>query len=250
MSAKSFVNGLYLRCNTIDDKFQRSCLYYYIIQIKSENLDIQNEKESLYKDIKLFLGNYITFYAENRGDYGYDTLNLNKILKAIKSCDGSSKRLSLSNYAKSLLDRCGFYDLSQDLNKQFKYDYIKTLWNNGYKGKIVTILSLPFYNLYTCIGLVLFVFFVNYVATLPMCSKESAWFIIQEETPFDNKLLNHLYNLLCSFVNLNEKTFCRPNGWKGFVAILGFKLTWALAFSGVLLKYIKNRMHLGIIDYD
>lgn len=250
MSIKSFVNSLYQKGNSVSDKFQKSCLYYNIIQIKAENIDLENENESLYKDIKQFLGFYITSFTEENKDFGYDTINLNKILTAIKFCRDASKRISLSNYAELVLAKYGFNDKSHYFKKDFKFDYLKALWQKGDRGKCLAILSVPFYNLYTCIGLILLIFIVYYLATLPLSSNENAWFMIQEENVCENELLNHLFNYLCSFVDLNEKTFCRPNGWKGFIAIVGFKLIWALTFSGILLKYIKGRIHLEITEYD
>ncbi len=99
MNIENTLKNLYKRLKDCNNK-HKSGILFLVIQLKTENEDLKNLKQTKYKDIKLFIKYYIKS-SDKRG-FGYDIVNVSKIVKAISYNSNIKERCELTVFAISV----------------------------------------------------------------------------------------------------------------------------------------------------
>lgn len=119
---------------------QKSEIYYSILQIKNENRDFCDLEQSIYKDIKKFIINYIDCVEEK--DFGYDFIDINKIINSIEIETSPNARIELYSFSVRLLKSKNHDELVDKLLKKrilskFEHTLCDKSWYNGIKALLI-----------------------------------------------------------------------------------------------------------------
>src|SRR5690554_5765062 len=82
--------------------FHKAEILFLIIQIKKDNKEFKEYKNSLYLDIKKFIKFYIK--STDKKNYGYDKIDINKLTKAIGIAESERQQYELSIYTSRLIN--------------------------------------------------------------------------------------------------------------------------------------------------
>lgn len=247
---KVILSAAYDAVNSTNDFSTKANLYFSIIQTKSIS-GIFDYREELYVDIKYFIHNYILSIKDTQKKLGYDSLDVIKIRQAICMISSSKVQVRLFEFACLEFDKEGLIKYSSELRHYSKLIFIKALWNgNGILTKLKAFLSLLFYNIWSSIGVFILIFLISYFITLPLSSKDAAWFYISYDDYSSNLYFNHFLNMVGDVLSINDNTFCKPTGIIGILAIITYKAVVLLIVGGVISKYASNIFHFKITEYE
>ena len=80
---KNYLDELYTKIQDDTNIVSLCSLYSYVIQIKSEHMELKDYNETLYVDVKCFIENYVANLSQQGKDYGYDAVDVGKIIQHI-----------------------------------------------------------------------------------------------------------------------------------------------------------------------
>lgn len=248
MNIKKEINNLY-KTAVGKNKKSAACALFYIIQIKEEYPDYINLGQSLYLDIWDFVLSYIESIKNK--DYGYDSLNIEKIKKAIKTNQNVDERFQLFSRAFRKLEEEGFTQDSKELKTNIKRCLISSLFHSQrYKNKFRAIICCCSYNLWS-VSCILVALIITYILiTLPLSDSNCCLFIIQYENYSESSFFNHILNIIGDVLEYNNNKFCKPVNLTGFLFVSIFKLLFAIFFAGWFMKYFGEKTKVLFDDYE
>lgn len=177
------------KCPSLEKKAQ---IFAIIIdtKVESNNLDVQNAKNSLYLDVKCFISVYLR--NKRRKDFGYEDYNRELLLEYVLSSNLSvEKQYRLLVYLKYLLESFS-YETAWLSNKIFE----KKLKLAKEQKSIKYLLLLSSRNLWTILISILFLYFIECIILLPAPLSCMEWYTFQEVSISSNAFINHLANVI------------------------------------------------------
>lgn len=224
-----------------DDPNHMADNYFYIIQIKKLNPKYIEYVQPLYIDIKFFIELYIK--SRSKRDFGYDVIDINKVIEAIYSLDVANERLALLNWAYRDLKFNQFEEEAEKLISSIRKEKFITFWNRGDYFRLTS--HLISYNLIVVITLLIIAFIICYILLLP--SYNPSWSIIEFRyiSFSENFYLNHLFNLLDHLLGISEDITIKPLNWKGVLLLSAMKLFYIIFIVNYLFKIITERFQLN-----
>ncbi len=247
MNVKQNIRDLYSKSISANKSLAANALFY-IIQIKSENSEVLNFEESLYLDISKFIDSYIDSVEEK--DFGYNSIAISKIRKAIDLNPDYEEKVRLYNKAIRKLKDCGFSKESERLKSNIKKAYINSLIKSH---KIINffkaIICCLFYNPLTVTTNIV-LFFLSYIAiTMLFSSNPNSLFRLDYNYYCDCFMLNHILNIFGDLLEYNKYRFCNPNNIWGIAIALIYK-SLLVVYAGWFLKQCSKSIKLSISDYE
>ena len=240
-NAKYYLSKLYKSVYGCSDAVSLCSSYSDILQIKHDNPELANLKNSVYVDIKCFIEEYVSMVSHEKRDFGYDSVDLSKIDKFISFCPDANRRIELFRYASIQLSSRGFLQEAEYCNKKHvKGRAISHINRSDFPHKLKGILSLIINNVWLCLLLVAMVLLLHYVILLPYSAANYAIFEISYSTYVDNFYLNHLLNFIGYLFGINESPFCKPLGFTGILLIVCLRLFYMLFVGGTLVDILKK----------
>lgn len=178
-----------LSCPSLEKRVQMLAI---IIDAKvgSNNLDVQNSKNSLYLDIKYFISVYLR--NKRKKDYGYEDYDRELLLEYVLSSSLSvEKQYKLLVYLKYLLET-----LSYETAWLSGKIYEKKLKLAKEKQSIKFLLLLSSRNLWTILISILSLYFIECIILLPAPLSCMEWYTFQKVSISSNAFINHLANVI------------------------------------------------------
>lgn len=176
-------------CPSLEKRVQMLAI---IIDAKlgSNNLDVQNAKNSLYLDIKYFISVYLC--NKRKKDYGYEDYDKELLLEYILSSNLSiEKQYRLLTYLKYLLETLS-YETAWLSEKIFD----KKLRLAKKQKSIKYLLLLSSRNLWSILISILSLYFIECIILLPAPLSCMEWYTFQKVTISSNIFINHLANVI------------------------------------------------------
>lgn len=159
-------------------------------KLESNNLDVQNAKNSLYLDIKFFISVYLR--NKRKKDYGYEDYDRELLLEYVLSSNLSvEKQYKLLVYLKYLLETLS-YETAWLSGKIFE----KKLKLAKEKKSIKFLLLLSSRNLWTILISILSLYFIECIILLPAPLSCMEWYTFQKVPISSNAFINHLANVI------------------------------------------------------
>jgi len=243
MNIRKKISNLYKVAASKNKKAASSALFY-IIQIKEDNREYVDQKQSLYLDIWNFVRLYIESVEEN--DYGYNTVNIDKIKRAIEANVNPDEKLQLYSRTIRKLGDEGFVQESKDLKISVKKVVISSLlYSTSLKNKLKSIIYCCCYNLWTVTCILLFLIINYIIITLPFSDVKDSVFVIQYSNYSEYFIINHILNIFGDVFEYNEIIFCRPNNVYGFILLLLYKFLFVTFFAGWFMKYFSEKTKIS-----
>lgn len=240
----SFLNNLYTKLNQTEKGYQKAEILFAIIQIKSENRDFENVCNSIYVDSKNFISIYIN--SVDSRSFGYDFIELNKIIKIIEFNINTVEKIALCNYSCRLLLTRGFEDENSTLKNKLNSYKTTSILEQGFKLK--TIRKLTSHLTSYSIKALMFTIFILFIITLlifsPAPIEQMELFIIEYEDYSSDYLVNHILNFLAESVDVNEKFTIKPINELGILILVILKIVYIL----IILNYI-YRKTIDLLSY-
>lgn len=216
-------------------------LIYSIIQIKELNPNLVNYQQSLYVDLKLFISTYIE--SVDRKDYGYDVLNIEKIISSIESITEADEKISLYLFSYKLLKEKQFENDAESLIKHIRKSKLQLFWTNKeYWNCFFFCLS---YSLIAILLFLLFIFLICYLVLLPATEERFMIFNFCTENFCDIFYFNHLLNLLCAFLSISSDIKIEPLNWWGVILLLTVKSFYVICVVNYFYRIILERLNLS-----
>jgi hypothetical protein len=219
--------------------FHRSEILYIILQIKKEDDNFKSYKQSLYLDIKKFIKFYIK--STDKKDYGYDKLNVEKIIKAIETSSSEKEKYELSLYASRLINLNGLEAELIEFTKYLNISKTKSLKKDtSLSSKIRLISHVASYKLSSIVSILIVVFFLSYLIFLPSKVELFQIFRMDYSNYADGFYLNHFLNLFSLAIGIESKNIIIPlNGFGVFVLAI-LKLAYILIILNFLYQKTLN----------
>lgn len=210
-----YIDTLYRQILTDTTLSQKAETYYHIIFIK--NAEHIND---YYVDIKEFIKFYVQSVDEK--NYNYDNINSQKIKNCIELL-GVSERIKIYLYLKKVLTKYNSEDLWDDFEDDYYHSKNEDLTRNDFwflnPVKVMRFLFFKsFYSIPFLIFLITLVLFLEYFILLPNPYK--IWpslFSVEYESVTENFYLNHLFNLLLGFFEIETDFKIVPVSFLGVV---------------------------------
>lgn len=236
MNSKKALKKLYKGYKN-NSLFNKSEILFLIIQIKNDNVDLVNYKRSLYVDIKKF----VTFYIKStdKKDYGYDKIEIKKLIKAIDTAKNEKERYELCLYTSRLINLNG-HEIELNNFKKYKDEY-KTLslkCEKSFANRLRLISHLSSYNLKTIVIILLSIFACSYLIFLPAKLEIFQIFELNYKNYSNNFYFNHLLNLVSLAFGLEADKIIIPLNWFGVILLAILKSIYIL----VLLNYLYQKI--------
>ena len=159
-------------------------------KVESNNLEVQNAKNSLYLDIKYFISVYLR--NKRKKNYGYEDYNRDLLLEYVLSPFLSvEQQYRLLVYLKYLLETLS-YETAWLSNKIFE----KKLKIAKKNKSIKYLLLLSSRNLWTILISILSLYFIECIILLPAPLSCMEWYTFQKVFISSNAFINHLANVI------------------------------------------------------
>ncbi|MBS7788052.1 hypothetical protein KIH23_12160 [Flavobacterium sp. CYK-55] len=239
MLEKQLIQATYsqLQNQTLDTN--KSQLYFTIIQIKKDNRFLENESQTLYKDVKCFILSYI--HGSKQEDFGYDVIETKKINFAIKTVLSHSARYKLAVFCLSELKSC-FYDDKVD---EFKSDV------NWYRLRMSIDrngISKYWHGLLQFSGLNFWTISLTLIASISLCvlflrDAIHPFFELYEfkfESFVKNDFANKFLNILAKPLGLAENFIIKPLNVYGLLILIFIKILYLIFIVNFLLERVKD----------
>jgi hypothetical protein len=219
------LENAYARLENTNDKITKASILYTIIQVKNNHSELSDIHQSSYIDTKQFVDTYINGVVESDSDYGYDNVDVNKIIFAVQVEKSNKKRIQLWKRTESELTEHGLNGECEAINSYCKKSIIReSFCSNGLVGWLKGICYISVYNVWTVLITLLLVFIIEYIVTLPLSNADMPMFIIEHEQYSNNMYWNHFLTYYASVFELTEKSFCKAGSLIGFIVLMAFKL--------------------------
>ncbi len=240
---KNYLDELYTKIQDDTNIVSLCSLYSYVIQIKSEHMELKDYNETLYVDVKCFIENYVANLSQQGKDYGYDAVDVGKIIQHINICPNTNLRNRLLYHASSILKTYSYEKESEYFkNVSSRVKAIYLIRTGNLLQKLQGLISLIINNVGYCLLIAFTIFIVHYIILLPCSSIDYAFFEIGYSFYADNFYLNHLLNLLAYLFGVNETLFCKPLNGTGLLLCAVLQIFYVLFVGGVLLDTIKKHL--------
>ena len=161
-----------------------------IITLKAR-YGISDYHQTMYVDAKYFITNYIQ--SINNSDYGYDSINVSKIIRSIENLD-NNKKISLLYYTKRVLNSKGYGDEISEIDEKIGQIKINTAIKNREYFKAFRI-----WISQSIKALLLTLFAYSIITTIIMLPAPLSWmeiFRVHCKTLSSNGLINCFLNSL------------------------------------------------------
>lgn len=230
---REYIDRLYNRFRRESKYETKSQAMFNIIEIKIK-YNLKDYKYSLYTDIKLFIKYYIK--CREFKDYGYDSLNHDKILKYI-DCLEPQKSLNILLYLKRSLQKT-FNDvdwLDKPISKTKVRIYIS-------KGNIfMAILYISTYSLVNMLVFLLGLFFIVCLILYPVSNPIITMFEVEHGMYHSNSIINHIINVCGLILDLDPKCKVTTLSSSGVILYgMGKLMFWIVVSNFILLKIEKK----------
>lgn len=248
MNFKQKIEELYRQSQSANYTLNTNCLYT-ILQLKIHNPDLQDYYCTFYKDIKMFVNNYIL--AIELEEYGYDVISIEKILRVINKLDSFEKKSKILQFLYLKLKKYNFDDECHVVQQEQKKILIKSLINSYSIFPILRgLLYCLFYNFWIILIISGLLLVSYYVMTLPLIDANEAWFVLEGREYTDSLYSNHLLNIIIGVFGLEDSTYCQPNSVAGIITLVLYKIIGTTVISGALMKYVGKYLLLKVLEYE
>ncbi|NDW11829.1 hypothetical protein D0T50_02870 [Bacteroides sp. 214] len=237
------LDQLYQNIDTLQTE-KSADLYYYIIQIKHSHTTLRNHKNSIYVDIKNFIECYIR--SIEKRDFGYDVLNINKIITAINNTPNNKEQLSLLMHAYKILKNNHFEVEAESvitLIRNTKLQILKS--EKSYKKHFKILFHLISYNLIAVFLVLLLILLVSYIIFLPAPLDSLVSLEFKYDNYNENFYINHLLNIICYFFDMSDSVQIKPINSNGVLLILIMKSFYIVCIANYLYQIILERLKLN-----
>lgn len=235
MDIPKAIKSNYLKCKESPENLKAELLFS-IIQLKAEDNNNQNIEQTLYVDIKSFILTYIS--SIEKRDYGYDKLNIKKIIKAINCCIDSKERFELFLFLNRLLIKQGLIDESKSV--QIQLNSVKTQMikdhSSGLNKWMKLLLHFTSYNLYAILFTLILVYLVSSILFLPTDNPKHVIFSINYDHYSTNFALNHFLNTLGGVFGIKKDYEVIPLNTYGILLFITFKFFYIVFIINYLYK--------------
>lgn len=241
MDRKKILNKLYKDYKK-NNSYHKSAILYLIIQIKSECVNVRNYKKSIYLDIKYFIKYYVN--SVEKKDYGYDQLNIQKLINAIDASNRDKERYELAIYASRQINLNGY---EKELNEFKNYkDSCKTKslrHSKSINDKLRLLSHLCSYNLKVITIILFTIFLVSNLIFLPAKYEVFELFHLHYRNYSDSFYLNHMLNLVTITFGLENDNIITPLNWLGVIILALLKSIYILLIVNYLYQKVLNIMY-------
>ncbi|WP_271855975.1 hypothetical protein [Patiriisocius marinus] len=224
MNNKSILKRLYKNKKKVGVSHGIEMLFM-IIQLKSLNKDLIQYKRPLYLDVKEFISSYII--SVERKDFGYDQLNISKLIQVIEYVDDVQEKSALSIFVIRHLNTNSLEDELSDFNIYYntvKTQFLKSQSKFSFKLKLLS--HLCSYNIKTIMIIGLFGFILAYIIFLPAQFEIFEIFKINYKDYSHHYYWNHFLNIVSSLLDLEETKIIQPINTAGVILLSFLKLTY------------------------
>lgn len=234
MNVTEHLDSLYLQYRKAKNADTKQQLMFNIIEIK-QTYNCKDYKYPLYTDVKYFIKFY--FASKEFKDYGYDTINSEKLLDCIKKLD-EERQLSILRYLERTLQQL----------------FMDTEWVEKQINKVLTIIYKKKHNLFLWIlyfstssflrtmMTVLILYLIVCLILIPVNNPIIHVFNIEYENYSSNLILNHLTNFLSFAFDLDTDFKIVCVSWFGVIIKSITKLLFITIFVNYL--YLKIQKYL------
>lgn len=230
---REYIDSLYNKFRRESNYETKSQFMFNIIEIKIK-FNLKDYRYSLYTDIKLFLKYYIK--CREFKDYGYDSLNHDKILQYINYL-APQKSLNLLLYLKRTLQK-SFNDVDW-LDKPISKTKVRI-----YMSKYNILMAILYKSTYSLVNMIIFLLFLFFIICLilyPVSDPIIPMFEIEHGTYHSNSIINHIINVCGLILNLDLKCKVTTLSSSGVILYgIGKLLFWIVISNFVLLKIEKK----------
>lgn len=218
--------------------------YFNIIQIKDSTSDLRSHRQALYVDIKRFIECYVN--SIEKRDFGYDVLNVDKIILAINCISISKERLSLFLHTYKILKNNNFENEAENIIVNIRKTKLDVLRTEKSKRKHLNVfLHLISYNLMAVFFVLILLFFVSYIIFLPTSKESFAIIDFQYKDFQENFYVNHLLNVICYLFDISDDVQINPINWRGVLLMGIMKLFYVICIINYFYKVILERLKLN-----
>lgn len=236
MNAITTLDDLYLQYRKTKNAESKQQIMFNIIEIK-QFYNYINYKYPLYTDVKYFIRFY--FASKEFKDYGYDTINNDKILNCIKMLD-EEKQLSILLYLKRTLQQL-FMDTGW-VDKQ-----INRIQAIIYKKKHNIFLWLLYYSTSSfakTITTIILLYLIACLVLIPVDNPIYPIFRIEYGDYSSNFILNHFVNFISFLFGLDTDFKIVCISWYGIIIQSISKFFFFILIANFL--YLKAQKYLFI----
>lgn len=209
-----------------------------IIQIKT-NYNL-GQNISIYRDLKLMTKHYL-HSLENR-DYNYDQINLDFVKKNLIHLK-DQQRL---HYLEYLLELFNKHDIKKDYNyyeKQLFNVKLKLCFDSFELKKIFTIIHVIInYNVWTLLGVILFLITTLSCLFLPSASWSIQLFHVTTENISNGNFINTISNVVLWLIGFNEDFKVVPVNFFGVLVLLFYKVIFIGLLIDIGFEQIKKKI--------
>lgn len=219
--------------------FHRSETLYIILQIKKEEESLKSYKQSLYLDIKKFIKYYIK--SSEKKDYGYDKLNVEKIINAINTSSSDKEKYELSLYTSRLINLNGLESELIEFAKFLNVCKTESLKKEtSFGSKIRLISHIASYKLSSIIYILIAVFLLSYLIFLPAEFELFELFKMNYSNYADNFYWNHFLNIFSLAIGIESESVIIPLNGFGIFVLAILKLAYILIILNFLYQKTLN----------
>lgn len=235
---KNLLIDAYSSLRKCDQFYQKVDVLFSIIQIKSRHEEYKDLDTPLYLDCKMFIGYYIKS-VETR-DFGYDFIELEKILKIINSNKDFKEKIGLVNYGKRYLKRNGFDNESDELKKYIHQFSVEHILNGKFELKTLfkLISHLTSYSLRALAVSIIILFLLTVIIFLPAPHESMELFLVKYDNYSSTFFTNHFLNFLAKSVDISTDFKIKPMNSGGVLVLFFLKLI----YLGLILNYILKKV--------
>lgn len=225
----------YQKCKEAPDNLKAELLFS-IIQLKSIKTSCYNLEQSIYCDIKSFIIAYITS-IENR-DYGYDKINTQKFITAVKASSNSKEKYELLLFLNRLLSKHGLQEECKNLKCELNIAKKQVIldFDSGFKKWMRLLLHYTSYNVSAIILTLIIVYLVSTILFLPTNNINISLFSITYDHYSNNHLVNHFLNTLGGVFGIKDEFKVIPINPIGLSLLVLFKLFYIIFIINYLYK--------------
>ena len=213
-----------------------------IIQLKIRINNTSDKPIDLYLDLKHFIKAYILSTEE--GKYGYDEINLTRILDYTNYLN-DEECLSILKYLMRLLYLHGFDEEYKTVEKAHKKKEIRylvkyKLLNNPFR----LFFLLSTYNTTVILSIILLTVIIGWGILLPAPSWSTPLFETNLSRFSGNNLFNVLLNLVSEILHMNKDFKIIPLNTFGSLILIFSKLFIILFVVNILIKELNNKLNI------
>lgn len=227
----------------LEDKLvqQKSEIYYSILQIKKENIEYKDVFQSIYIDVKCFVINYINSVEQK--DFGYDFIDINKIINSIEVEDSANARFELYSFAIRLLKSMNHDELVEPLLKRrILSNFDLTISGKGVFNKIKALFIISTYNFFSIFMSLLLISLIGLLLEQDSMINCLGIFEFRYESFSNVKLLNQFLNIVAKPLGLAENFKIIPLNVFAVILLIIFKCLYLAIVVNFMFSKIKDNL--------